>query len=105
MVPAAAGLAAATTTLSSARRDPKPKIGLGFSLYGMRTLRTPDAIRTCAKIGYDDVEFAIYPGWPADPKILSTSDRRELYNLFNDLGVGLSGIDEDLRLLADNSAH
>ena len=105
MAPAAAALVSAATTLSGARRNPKPKIGLGFSLYGMRTLRTPDAIRACAKIGYDDVEFAVYPGWPADPKILSASDRRELYNLFNDLGIGLSSIDEDLRLLADSSAH
>jgi sugar phosphate isomerase/epimerase len=83
----------------------KTVIGLGFSLYGMQGLTTVDALRTCAQIGYDGVEFMVYPGSRGDPNLLSAPDRLELQKLFHDLGVGLVAMGEDLTLVVDDTAH
>ena len=39
------------------------KIGFGFGTYGMQSLKTEDAIRVCAEVGYDGIEFALLSGW------------------------------------------
>lgn len=82
-----------------------PLIGLGFSLYGMKSLKTVDALRACAEIGYDGVELALMPGWPAEPKLLSADDRRELRKLFGDRGLALPALMENLNLLAEDPEH
>lgn len=104
-IPAGAATVATGTKAFSGHHKPKLGIGLGFSLYNTRSLRTPAAIRLCSKVGYDDVEPAIYPGWQDDPKVVSKAARREIANLFADLGIGLSGLDEDLRLDVDDATH
>ena len=43
------------------------RVTFGFSLYGMRTLSVDAGLEACAKIGYDAVELALMPGWPAEP--------------------------------------
>ena len=83
----------------------KTTIGLGFSLYGMQGLKTVDALRTCAEIGYDGVEFMVYPGSRGEPSLLSAADRLELQKLFHDLGVGLVAMGEDLTLVVDDATH
>ncbi len=104
-IPATAALLGPATQVLSTHHQQKFAIGLGFSLYNTRSLRTPDAIRLCKQVGYDDVEPAIYPGWQDDPMVLSKSARREIANLFAELGIGLSGLDEDLRVNVDDATH
>ena len=41
---------------------------LGFSLYGMKTLKTGEALRRLSSIGYDSVELCLNDGWDAAPE-------------------------------------
>src|SRR5690349_9760550 len=58
--------------------DAPRTIGLGFSLYGMKTLETRAALKALAEIGYDCVELPVMPNWPADSATLAPAARREL---------------------------
>jgi len=81
----------------------KKRIPLGFSLYGMRNLRTDAALRTCAEIGYEAVELVLNPGWPAEPRSLSVADRRDIRALLVDLNLALPALMEHLSLLGDEA--
>jgi sugar phosphate isomerase/epimerase len=87
------------------RADEKPALPLGFSLYGMRSLKTADALQACARIGYDGVELALLPGWPTDPKRLSADDRRELRKRLVDSNLALLGLMENLSEPAAETVH
>jgi inosose dehydratase len=87
----AAGLAG--TSLRAA--DP-PSVPLGYSLYGMKALKLVDALRECRDIGYDGVEFALMPGYHAEPKSLSADDRTELRKRLADDGLAVHGLMENL---------
>jgi inosose dehydratase len=78
---------------------------LGFSLYGMRSLGTTDAVQACADIGYDGVELVAAAGWPTAPENLSAGPRSELRRLMERRGLSLLGLMENLRLLADDPTH
>src|SRR5687767_3377528 len=87
--------AAAATVGGGGRADPAPvRLSLGFSLYGMRSVPLPDAIRTCAAVGYDGVELALMPGYPTEPARLSADDRRQLRTRLTDSGLSLHGLME-----------
>ena len=79
------------------------QISLGFSLYGMRSLGTHEALRTCAAIGYEAVELVLNPGWPCEPKSLAAADRREIRELLAGLNLELPALMEHLSLLADEA--
>jgi sugar phosphate isomerase/epimerase len=86
-------LAAAGLVATSAVAQPKlAKIRFGFSLYGMKTLPLKEAILACAKIGYDGVELALMPGFPAEPKLLKAADRQEIRKLLSDHRLDLQGL-------------
>ncbi|MEA3213095.1 MAG: hypothetical protein QOE70_6152 [Chthoniobacter sp.] len=79
--------------------------GLGFSLYGMKSLPLETALRTCAEIGYDNVEFALLNGYPTEPSLLSSADRSRIRELLAALRLRLSGLMEGLSLVADEATH
>ncbi len=83
----------------------RPALRLGFSLYGMKTLLTGDALRRCAQTGYDGVELALLPGWPTEPKRLTIADRRELRRQLADHGLALLGLMENLSEPAADILH
>jgi inosose dehydratase len=99
--------AAATCALGSgaahAQRNQPQTIGLGFSLYGMKSLSLADALKTCAEIGYDCVELPVMVDWPADSAKLSDESRREIRAQLADRGLRLSALMENLPLLGDDS--
>lgn len=102
---AVGGLAGYLATPGPAPGQPAASVSLGFSLYGMKTLKLADALRACAKIGYDSVELAVMPGWPAEPKLLTAEARRALRDQLTDAGLELAGLMENLAEPADAPAH
>lgn len=103
----AAAIASWTLGRSSFVRasDPPRTIGLGFSLYGMRSLATGAALRAVAEIGYDCVELPVMSDWPADSARLAKESRRELRGQLVERGLRLTSLMENLRLLADDAQH
>jgi inosose dehydratase len=47
-------------------QDARRAIGLGFSLYGMKTLSVEDALQAVSEMGYDCIELPVMKDWPAD---------------------------------------
>ena len=82
-------------------------IGLNNGTHGAKTMKTADAMRAMAQIGYDGVELALMPGWPADPAVLSEGDRKETRRLAEDLGLALPAFLEVLPIdgTAPQRAH
>jgi inosose dehydratase len=98
----AAGAAAALTHGAKLRAIETPRtIGLGFSLYGMRSLSIADALRTCAEIGYDCVELPVMTDWPGDSAKLDADARAELRQHFAASGLRLTALMENLPILGD----
>lgn len=85
--------------------EPAQTIRFGFSLYGMKTLKIADALKTCAEIGYDGVELVLMPGWPTEPKQLTADGRRELAKRLADAGLAVLGLMENLSEPAEDALH
>jgi sugar phosphate isomerase/epimerase len=96
----AAGLCAAGTRAAEPAKRP-----LGFSLYGIKTLPLDDALAACARIGYDGVEFALMPGYPAEPKLLAAGARKDLRKRLADHKLALHGLMENLAEPAADAVH
>jgi sugar phosphate isomerase/epimerase len=98
-------LAAAVGMLSGAASGRRSPITLGFSLYGMAVLPVVDAIAAAARIGYDDVEMASLAGYPGDPDQLDSAARAQIRKALEKHRLQISAFMENLKLLADGSAH
>jgi sugar phosphate isomerase/epimerase len=85
--------------------DASRAIGLGFSLYGMKTLTIDAALKALAEIGYDCTELPVMPDWPADSARLDAAARKALRDQFADRGVRLSALMENLPALGDDAKH
>ncbi len=88
-----------------AQEKPRAGFGLGFSLYGMKSLPLDDALRTCAEIGYDNVELCLLEGYPTEPKLLTSADRTRLRETLASRQLHVSGLMENFSLLADGAKH
>jgi sugar phosphate isomerase/epimerase len=97
--------AAALAAFPFASRAADSGISLGFSLYGMKTVPLDDALRVCAEIGYRNVEFALMPGFPTEPKLLSADARKDLRGRLASLHLDLSALMINISLTADDAAH
>lgn len=91
-----AGLAAAA---------PRSRVGLGFSLYGMKSLPVPEALDLCAELGYDCVELPVMAGWPLDAATVPAATRREVRVRLADRGLRLSALMENLPALGSAEQH
>jgi sugar phosphate isomerase/epimerase len=80
-------------------------ISLGFSLYGMKTLSLSEALKTCAEIGYANVEFALNPGYPTEPKVFTAAARSAAAQQLSALKLELPCLMVNLSLTADDKAH
>ncbi len=80
-------------------------LSFGFSLYGMRSLSLEDGLSGCAKIGYDAVELAVMPDWPADPKKLTKDDRKRIRDRLAALDLSLPALMENTPLDGDDAKH
>ncbi len=101
------GTVAGVAVLSQLRAGPTAKAALpfAFSLYGMRSLGVVAGLEACAKIGYDAVELAVMPGWPADPRTLGKDERRRVRQRLRDLNLTLPALMENLPLDVEDKIH
>ncbi len=91
---------AGLSRLATAAKDKQPAlVDFGFSLYGTRSLKTADALKTCADIGYDSVELVSTKGWPCDPTSLSKMKRRDIRKQLRDNGLQLPSLMENVHVV------
>ena len=98
----------ASTAFAACSLDAAPaarRVGLGFSLYGMKTLPVEQALRACAEIGFSEVELALNPGYATEPKLLSPVQRKDLRTQLDGLGLRLAALMDNLSLAADDKTH
>ena len=96
------GLVALGTPLR-AQEKAAAGFGLGFTLYGMKTLPLDDALKTCADIGYDNVELALLDGYPTATAKFGADDRTKLRETLASLKLRVSALMDNLSLLVDDA--
>ena len=96
---------AALSACSLPAAAPARRVGLGFSLYGMKTLPVADALRVCAEAGFHDVEFALNAGYPTELKVFSPALRKELRAQLAARGLRLAALMDNLSLTVEAPAH
>jgi sugar phosphate isomerase/epimerase len=60
----------------------------------MKSLRTAEALRAIAEVGYDAVELSLWQGYPTEPTQLSSGDRIEIRRMLADYGLVLASLEE-----------
>jgi inosose dehydratase len=84
--------------------DSTPRtIGLGFSLYGMKSLSIADALMVCAEIGYDCVELPVMSDWPGDSAKLNGDARADVHRKLTTHGLRLTALMENLPIVGDEA--
>ncbi|MEK6236401.1 MAG: sugar phosphate isomerase/epimerase [Planctomycetales bacterium] len=106
---------AAATALASGRlaHAVEPAVGdkakkgctLGFSTYGMKTLKVEEAVNTVAEIGYDAIEIAARPDWDSAPNRMSATRRATVRRSLEASGLKLVSLMEHLIPSANEKEH
>jgi sugar phosphate isomerase/epimerase len=78
---------------------PGPVVGFAGGTYGMKSMKTDEALRSLAEIGYDGVELCLIAGWPADPARLSASEKRDLVKVVRGSGLAVPALLESLPVI------
>src|SRR5258707_153196 len=99
---AALGLAAIGSPLR-AHDKAVATFGLGYTLYGMKSLTLDDALKTCAEIGYNGVELCLLDGYPTTPAQFGAAERVKLRDTLAALKLRVSGLMENFSVLADDA--
>jgi sugar phosphate isomerase/epimerase len=86
-------------------QDADRAIGLGFSVYGMKSLALSAALDAIAKEGYDCVELTAMQGWNCDSARLSREARTYLSKRIADRGLRITSLMENLPALGDDTPH
>ena len=84
---------------------PAGSVSLGFSLYGMKGIPLADAVSTCARIGYQNIELALLAGYPTAPESFSRSARKTLREQISGHGLKVSSLLANLSLAGPASAQ
>ncbi|MEO7653481.1 MAG: sugar phosphate isomerase/epimerase family protein [Bryobacteraceae bacterium] len=92
---AAAGLASGAS----------PVIGFGLGDYGLRALKTPDAIKLIAGIGYDAMEFTMMDGYPLESAKASASLRKEVRQMVRDRNLAVPSLLEQVHIIGDDATY
>ena len=98
-----AALAALASSASAAA--PVRRIGLGFSLYGMKTLPLDRALSECARIGYRNVELSLIAGFPTEPAKLTPAGRATIRQQLTAAGLPVASLLVNLSLTAEEKAE
>jgi sugar phosphate isomerase/epimerase len=101
----AAGLVWSCAPSVSPARELAAPLAFGFSLYGMKTVPLPQALKVCADIGYSGVELVCLKDWPCDPSRLTREDRKELRQRLTDHALDLPALMENLGLIVADKVH
>ncbi len=64
--------------------------------YGVKSIKTEDAITLIRDTGYDGIELAVRPDWDAEPARMPAARRREVKALLADSGLQLTALMEHL---------
>jgi len=99
---AAFGVAALSSPLR-AQEKPAATFGLGYTLYGMKSLTLDDALKTCAQIGYDSVELCLLDGYPTAAAQFGSAERAQLRETLASLKLKVSGLMENISPLGDDA--
>ncbi len=102
---ASCGAALSLAPPARSQQRAKRTIGLGFSLYGMKSLTIAEALKSCAEIGYDCIELPVMAEWPADSAKLSADARREIRARLADHDLRLSALMENLPAVGEEREH
>jgi sugar phosphate isomerase/epimerase len=98
-------LALTAATFAPRAWSAEAPLQLGFSLYGMKTVPLDEALKTCAEIGYQNVELALNPGYPTEPKLLGATARQELRRTLQERRLEISALMLNMSLAVDDAAH
>jgi inosose dehydratase len=99
---AAFGLAALGSPLRAAGKE-AATFGLGYTLYGMKSLPLNEALKTCAQIGYDSVELCLLDGYPTAAAQFGAAERAQLRETLASLKLKVSGLMENINPLSDDA--
>lgn len=94
----------ATDRLSPAADKPKG-VTFSFGTYGMESMKTEDAIRTVAEVGYDGVEMTVTPDRDCAPDMMPAGRRQAMRKLIDDRGLQLTALMEHLYPDRDDDKH
>ena len=56
----------------------------------MKNVPLSEAIAHCSRIGYRNIEFTLYPGYPTEPSVFSTGERKATVRQLRSLGLSAS---------------
>ncbi|HCO22627.1 TIM barrel protein [Gimesia maris] len=90
--------------LQAAKPD-NPELTLGFSLYGMPHMKTEEALRIVADIGYDSVELALMNDWDATPAKLNSERRSSVAKTLDETGLKLTSLMEHCILTGSKASQ
>jgi inosose dehydratase len=96
---------AAAVPLAAGAAPEEIKSPLGFSLYGMKSLKLDDALKACAEIGYAGVEFALMPGYHTVARTMTRGELNSLGRTLADTKLDLHGAMENLPTTGDEAQH
>ncbi|MFN9718896.1 MAG: sugar phosphate isomerase/epimerase family protein, partial [Planctomycetota bacterium] len=99
------GMLAPANTQAVVDEERRRPLQLGFSLYGMKTLSLDAAIRTCAEIGYSNVELCLNAGYPTEPRVLTGEQRLSCVELLKSTDLSVPCLMIHLSLTADDATH
>lgn len=83
----------------------KPELTLGFSLYGMPHIKTDEALRIVADIGYDSVELTLMDDWDATPAKMNADRRASISRTLDDTGLKLTSLMEHCNLTGSKASQ